>query len=75
MSYNGWRNRETWLINVWFGDQWECPADVDACQEQTEEEFSNLPNWVQDFIDDSIIDWDGLREHAEEIEKEILENS
>ena len=20
MAYNGWRNKETWLVNVWFGD-------------------------------------------------------
>ena len=20
MKYNGWKNKETWLVNVWFGD-------------------------------------------------------
>lgn len=20
MAYNGWNNKETWLVNVWFGD-------------------------------------------------------
>lgn len=20
MEYNGWKNKETWLVNVWFGD-------------------------------------------------------
>jgi len=20
MAYNGWKNKETWLVNVWFGD-------------------------------------------------------
>jgi hypothetical protein len=19
---NGWKNRETWLVNIWFGDCW-----------------------------------------------------
>jgi hypothetical protein len=20
MSYNGWKNKETWLVNVWLGE-------------------------------------------------------
>ncbi len=35
MAYNGWTNRETWLINVWFNP--ESSADVDAAKETLEE--------------------------------------
>ncbi len=27
MSYNGWKNRETWLVNLWFGDCWSMMQD------------------------------------------------
>ncbi len=70
-TYNGWRNRETWLINVWFGDNWECVHDVENTMEHVEEEFEKLAgHWISDFIDSNAIDWDELREHARAIEKE-----
>ena len=64
MEYNGWSNRETWLINVWFGDQWESKSDVDSTQEFCEEELDKIPNWLQDFVDWRIIDWDELRNNV-----------
>ena len=27
MSYNGWSNHETWLVNVWLGDYFNERAD------------------------------------------------
>ena len=24
---NGWKNRETWLVNLWFGDNFAMDAD------------------------------------------------
>jgi len=24
---NGWKNRETWLVNLWFGDTFTCDAE------------------------------------------------
>jgi hypothetical protein len=70
MTYNGWSSRETWLINLWFGDSWECVHDVENTMEFVEKEFEELPTWIQDFIDIESIAWDELREHAREIEKE-----
>lgn len=64
MEYNGWSNRETWLINLWFGDQWESESDVDSTQEFCEEELDKIPNWLQDFVDWRIIDWDELRNNV-----------
>jgi hypothetical protein len=56
-KYNGWSNRETWLINLWFGDD---STDIVTVKELVEEEIDKLPNWLKDFVDDSIIDWDEL---------------
>jgi hypothetical protein len=31
MSYNGWTNKETWLVNLWLGDMLQ--ADLEYGQE------------------------------------------
>ena len=68
-TYNGWRNRETWLVNVWFGDNWRCADDVEATKEFMESALESVPLWMQDFIDFGCIDWRRLKEHAEEIDE------
>ncbi len=60
--YDGWRNRETWLVNVWFGDNWYSQSDIDTTREFIDERIAKLPTWVQDFIDTDCIDWDELTE-------------
>ena len=66
-SYNGWRNRETWLVNLWFSDQWETAADVQATREYIEEFIDCLPYWVKDFIYSDRIDWEELKGHVDAI--------
>ena len=34
-GYNGWTNRETWLVNVWFNP--ESRTDVELAREALEE--------------------------------------
>ena len=68
-TYNGWTNRETWLVNLWFGDSWECEADVQSSREWIEEKIYGLETWVQDFIDLDAINWSELEEHARELEE------
>ena len=67
-DYNGWKNRETWLINVWFNP--ESPDDIDAIEEQFNQDFDSLPDYMKDFIDSSAIDWDELREAVTAEEEE-----
>ena len=61
MAYNGWSNRETWLINVWFNP--ESAEDVDFAKEVLEEAIENTPDFLRDFISDGKINWDELKEH------------
>ena len=68
MSYNGWRNRETWLVNVWFNP--ETKQDIDWLEEELEEKYYKLETFWQDFIWFQDIDWDELRNAMEEEEDE-----
>ena len=75
-TYNGWRNRETWLVNVWFGDyftdmaQNDDPYDADTIkdfiEEYIEETIGKMAGLVADLIDTSQIDWQTLAEHFNE---------
>ena len=65
MSYNGWTNRETWLVNIWYEP--ESRADVEFAREDLEYQYDNLPNGpFKDMIDIMAINWDELLEHFEE---------
>lgn len=64
MSYNGWTNRETWLINAWFNP--ESRSDVEVAKEQMESDIEALPGYLKDMIDVDCINWEELKDHCEE---------
>lgn len=64
-SYNGWKNRATWLINIWFEPQ--SKNDVYSAKEFFESEIDRIPDFLKDFVDQDI-DWDELLNHLEEEE-------
>ena len=69
-DYNGWTNRATWLINIWFNP--ETREDVTMARETFEEAVSELAStnaWLSDFIDTDI-NWNELMGHFEEEENE-----
>lgn len=66
-TYNGWTNRVTWLVNVWFNP--ESKADVQFAREQLEEAIDQCPDFLKDFIDTDI-NWDELESHFDEEEEE-----
>jgi hypothetical protein len=71
-NYNGWTNRATWLVNVWFNP--ESKSDVDMARETLEEAHDNCPDFLRDFIDLDI-NWDELRAHCVEEEEEEEEEA
>ena len=81
-TYNGWTNRETWLVGLWFNP--ETKSDIDYLEETLEAEFltimetasrsidpSHQPaaNIYVDMIDFNCINWDELREAQEDEEE------
>ncbi len=64
-DYNGWTNRATWLINVWFEP--ESRGQVQMAREEFEEAVSELAStnaWLSDFVDTDI-NWRELEDHFE----------
>ena len=72
MSYNGWTNRQTWLVNLWYNP--ESIEDVHMIKEVLEEEYYTMEGFWSDMIDFNAIDWTQLKQHfqtEEEIEAEF----
>lgn len=68
-QYNGWTNRETWLVNVWFNP--ESKSDVYFAKEMLEEQYDNIPDGpLKDMIDINAINWDELESYFEDEESE-----
>lgn len=67
-TYNGWRNRETWLVNLWFNP--ESVSDLEMAREALETVHDEMPDFMRDFVDLSAIDWRELEESLEIEEEE-----
>jgi len=63
---NGWTNRETWLVNVHFGDYWENAGDVNGTKEYLETAWENAEvegkRFFDDYISLKLVNWDELLE-------------
>ncbi len=56
-TYNGWTNRETWLVNVWGNP--ESREDVQMLKDMLEEQYDELPSGIlKDMLDMQAINWD-----------------
>lgn len=71
-NYNGWANRETWLVNVWFNP--ESREDVESARYVIKEAYDTLPDFMRDFCDIGAIDWDELLSHFDEEDEEDEED-
>jgi hypothetical protein len=68
---NGWRNRETWLVNLWFMDGVDEPMSADDIQSMVEEAIEealsgagSMRGFLTDMMDVGCIDWDELAQHT-----------
>jgi len=70
-KYNGWTNRETWLVNLHFGDYFQEVAEdgeqvmADYIEQTVWDLFdeANIPPFFSDMIDLGIVNWKELEEH------------
>ena len=68
-GYNGWTNRETWLVNVWYDPQ--SRQDVENIRDMLEEQYDAMPNGpLKDMVNLSAVDWQELLEHFDELDGE-----
>lgn len=67
-TYNGWTNKATWLVNVWFNP--ESLEDVQHARACIEEAEDSLPAYMKDFLCTSEINWEELESHFAEDDEE-----
>ena len=68
-GYNGWTNKETWLVNVWYDPQ--SRSDVENIRDMLEEQYDAMPNGpLKDMVNLSAVDWNELLEHFDELDGE-----
>ena len=75
MTYNGWTNRETWLVNLWYNPEYKRTIDYleetlqDEFNDMLEAQFGTSSHIYADMIDFHAINWDELREHLSDEEE------
>jgi hypothetical protein len=56
-TYNGWTNRETWLVNLWLSNEQGTADDAHAaCNvdgEMLQEAAQSLEDYVRDLLDET----------------------
>lgn len=63
-TYNGWTNRETWLVNLWLSnDESTYREALDTARELlgTDHPRVALADWLQEFVELQVTDCCGTR--------------
>ena len=81
MQCNGWSNKETWLVELWFGDILSEMASEGRLEASQIEDFvtemlaEQMPEsgLIADFVNDSFreVNWHELAEHHFEEEENL----
>ena len=66
-TYNGWTNRETWLVNVWFNP--ESVSDLYSIKDLIQDDYDNLPAYMKDFVSLEEINWKELAEAMDDFDQ------
>ena len=71
-TYNGWRNRETWCVNIWFMDGIDEPMSADQIESMVTEAVyealeGSMSGFLSDMIDLQCIDWEELAKHTQNL--------
>jgi hypothetical protein len=75
-KYNGWTNRETWLVDVWFGDSFlhlhedGHKITKDFIRQEVElylDEKGAMSGFIYDMMDMAAINWEELANHYVEL--------
>jgi len=65
-GYNGWSNRETWLVNLWYNP--ETKSDIDYIEETLEsdliDKLGSASNIYMDFINFNLINFGILKRRS-----------
>jgi hypothetical protein len=71
--YNGWKNKETWLVQLWLGDTLQtcnltCAEEIREFVHEIVDEERPENGLTSDFISTSLaeVDWRELEKHAKE---------
>jgi hypothetical protein len=73
-TYNGWTNRETWLVNIWFNP--ESRDDVESARAYMDELYEQVPEGImRDMLDLSAINWDELADKFDDEATDETEES
>ena len=73
-TYCGWKNRETWLVSLWYSHSWASVEDVYLSEIILQEKYDDLgSSFLQDMIDFDAIDWEQLRSHMADVVAEQME--
>ena len=75
-TYNGWSNRATWLVNIWFLDGVTEPMTAGSIQSMVEEALDEaltntgaMKGFITDMMNDECIDWEELAAHTLSLEE------
>jgi hypothetical protein len=65
MSYNGWTNRETWLVPLWFENSLSgmSASEIEYTVRDYVDDTIGDSGFIRDLLDIDCIDWQELEEH------------